>query len=141
MKKIISIEELTDVLAKLYPIYCRYRKLFEEDMTWENFIKKSYWSFADPKNFYFYELNAKGGLDFFLSSQPLDKDLSLVWFIYNNPKQHKLLKQRIEQAVAYGKSVGLKKVRFITNRLTRAYAKFAKSVNAKQFLITYEKEL
>lgn len=144
IEKIKTVERLSDYVPLVLQCFKKHRNLFEKNMTEERFISRLFTFFTDPQNIYFGSISKTGELEFFCCSDVIDNDdptLRLVWFLYSNPKCRKYTYAWIDILKAYGKAIGLKEVRFITNRLTRSYRKFTAKVGAKPMLITYTLEL
>lgn len=144
IEKIKTVERLSDYVPLVLKCFEKHRSLFEKNMTKEMFIAKMFTYFNDPHNLYFGSISKDGELEFFCNSLIIDENdpsLRLIWFMYSNPKCRKYTYAWIDILKAYGKTIGIKEVRFITNRLTRSYRKFATKVGAKPMLITYTLEV
>jgi len=139
IERIKTVERLAEYAPLLVKEYHEYRRLFEQDTTQEVFISKLFSYFTDKSNLFFGRIN-NGKLDFFVCATALPckyKNVKLVWFLYCNPKCHKYTYEWLDLCKAYCRMEKVDELRFMTNRLTRSYRRFAARIKAKPTWLTY----
>jgi len=139
IEEIKTLEKISEYLPYLVKAFNLHRKLFEDDMDETRFINRVFQHFKDKSNLFFGRI-ANKRLEFFVCTADLGykkKDIKLVWFCYCDPHCKHYTKAWIELSKAFAQARGVKELRFITNRLTRAYRRFAANFGAKTMAVTY----
>lgn len=140
IEQIKTLEQVGTYLPYLVKAYRENRSLFEDNMSETDFISRVFTHFKDESNLFFGRI-ANDRLEFFVCTADLGypkKDIKLVWFCYCDPHCHRYTYPWIDLCKEYCKTRGIKELRFITNRLTRAYRRFANRIGGKVFLHSYK---
>lgn len=133
IERIRDVERLTEYIPHLLALYrsAKYRKLFEDDMTETTFVSRLFEHFNNPRNFVFGRI-VNHRLEYFLctGSPFMDQKKQLVWFAYSNPRNADKTYAWLAYCKEQARLAGIKELRFISNRNTKAYRLFAKKVGA-----------
>lgn len=144
LERVKTIDRLTEYVPYLLEIFRnkKYRKLFEDDMTDTIFVSRIFEHFKNPKNFIYGRI-VNNRLEFFActSSVFVDETKAFCWFAYSNPHNSNKTYKWIEFLKDEMRKAGIKEIRFITNRLTKAYRLFAQKVGARLLCQTYSIKL
>lgn len=139
IEQIKTVERLAEYVPHLVQVFRKKRKIFDEDLTEEEFISRLFSYFRDKSNLYFGRL-IKDKLEFFVccfSIPDRTKVVKLVWFVYVDAKRHQYTYDWIDLCKEYCKVHGIDELRFETFRLTRSYRRFTKKIGAKPMSIIY----